>query len=263
MRKIDTSYNYHGFRAHEILSKRAGDLLGDFDISTKVGFFRTSNGFEHSLSPSRLRQAVEEAVEQLGIPPAVIFLHNPEHTLTGLNPAYGQALLAAACTSLEEAASDGLCQSWGIASWNPIPLLRLFTDRYNSTLPAPKILMLRSGLTVNAATLAAGEALTQNFALTPEARWGMSPFGGSSTDPIWHQIDTRIFLPPSERDCSYLQAAFRVSFHLPNVSRVAVGTDRTDHLHELLAATERSVNAAAVTRYRHLLSKRKTRNLSQ
>ncbi|HWR49332.1 MAG TPA: hypothetical protein VN327_17240, partial [Pseudonocardiaceae bacterium] len=86
---LDTGYNYLGFTSHRTLARTAGDLLPEFMISTKVGFFPGSARAEHSLDPRRLRQAVEESVEDLCRPPDVVLLHNPERTLAALPPDAG------------------------------------------------------------------------------------------------------------------------------------------------------------------------------
>lgn len=81
---LDTAYNYRGFTSHRRLAATAGDLLSEFTISTKVGFFPSSRGPEHSLDPVRLRQAVHESAQDLGAQPDVVLLHNPEQTLAEL-----------------------------------------------------------------------------------------------------------------------------------------------------------------------------------
>lgn len=44
---LDTAYNYRGFTSHRTLASTASDLLSEFTISTKVGFFPSSRGHEH------------------------------------------------------------------------------------------------------------------------------------------------------------------------------------------------------------------------
>jgi aryl-alcohol dehydrogenase-like predicted oxidoreductase len=73
---LDTAYNYHRFASHRTLARIAGDLLGRFEISTKVGYFPDG----HDLDPARLRQAVEQAAADLGRIPDTVLLHNPEHS---------------------------------------------------------------------------------------------------------------------------------------------------------------------------------------
>ncbi|WP_133741574.1 aldo/keto reductase [Actinorugispora endophytica] len=250
--RIDTSYNYLGFAAHRTLAQRAGDLLPDLSISTKVGFFLTGTGHsEHSLDPQRLRQAVEKTAEELGVPPDVMFLHNPEHTLTHLEPEQASDVLAAANAELEAAVASGLCASWGIASWNPRPLLPAIKGPRDA--PAPQVFMARAGLIVSSRTLDAIEAAAALWDLSPDQRWGMSPFAGHSTDRVWDQVNARAFLP-DESSCSNLAAAFRASYELPKVSRVAIGTNHLGHLRELLQAAQLPASEAAIASYRTLLA---------
>ncbi|QVJ01007.1 aldo/keto reductase [Nocardiopsis eucommiae] len=249
--RIDTSYNYLDFAAHRTLSQRAGDLLPGLSISTKVGFFPTDTGHSaHSLAPQRLRQAVEQSAEELGVPPDVVFLHNPEHSLTHVEPEEASDLLADAGAELEASVSTGLCGSWGIASWNPRPLLPAI--RVQRNVPVPKIFMARAGLTVSARVLAAIESATALWELSPSQRWGMSPFAGHSTDPVWDRINARAFLL-DDTSTSTLAAVFRVSFELPKASRMAVGTNQLGHLRELLQAARLHVNDSSVASYRNLL----------
>jgi pyridoxine 4-dehydrogenase len=123
VRALDTGYNYLGFTSHRTLARTAGDLLSEFTISTKVGFFPGAAGAEHSLSPRRLFEAVEKSAEDLCLPPDVVLLHNPERTLASLRPGAGSDCLAAACAALHEASAAALCGSWGISSWDPQSLL--------------------------------------------------------------------------------------------------------------------------------------------
>jgi pyridoxine 4-dehydrogenase len=112
---LDTAYNYRGFTSHRRLAVTAGDLLSEFTISTKVGFFPSSRRPEHYLDPARLRQAVHQAVQDLGAQPDVVLLHNPEQTLAGLEPEQGRDRWAAACTALNDMTAAGWCRSWGVA----------------------------------------------------------------------------------------------------------------------------------------------------
>jgi aryl-alcohol dehydrogenase-like predicted oxidoreductase len=83
---VDTAYNYRGFTSHRVLAETAGDLLAEFTLSTKVGFFPGTGGrVVHCLQPGPLRTAIERAVDDLGRTPDVVFLHNPERTLASVN----------------------------------------------------------------------------------------------------------------------------------------------------------------------------------
>ena len=221
-----------GHRSHRTLATVAGDLLPKFSISTKVGYFEDG----HSLDPARLRGAVERAVKELGRELDTVLLHNPEHSTPNTET------LMQACSVLAEAAADGRCRTWGLSIWDPRPLVGL-------DLPRPDVLMVRSGLLVSSSVLDASEALVIGW--RPAAVWGMSPFGGSTAAPVWEKINPRVFLQAS--DATPVQAALRVAFALPKVAAVAVGTDDTDHLRELVGATAHEIDTDAVWEYRHLL----------
>ncbi len=245
---LDTAYNYRGFTSHRRLAATAGDLLGEFTISTKVGFFPGVRGPKHCLDPVRLRQAVHQSVQDLGAQPEVMLLHNPERTLAELTPEQGRDRWAAACTALDNMTAAGWCRSWGVACWDPRPVLTVL-DR---ALPAPALVMVRAGLLVRAEILDASERLATWLGLAAHARWGMSPYGGQATHPVWDEVDARQFLQTGQ-DCSPVPAAFRVAYELPRVSRVAVSTSSVEHLAELVAATALDAEDNRIARYRSLL----------
>ncbi|MGH3888250.1 MAG: aldo/keto reductase [Pseudonocardiaceae bacterium] len=248
MTNLDTAYNYRGFTSHRRLAATAGDLLDEFTISTKVGFFPGGRGSEHCLDPVRLRQAVHQSVQDLKVQPEVVLLHNPERTLAELAPEQGCDRWAAACTALDDTTAAGWCRSWGVACWDPRPVLPVL-DR---ALPAPALLMFRAGLLARSEILDAGEKLATWFGLGRHARWGMSPYGGQATHPVWSEIDTRQFLQGSQ-DCSLIQAALRVAYELPQVSRMSVSASTGEHLAELVAATALDTDDNRIARYRALL----------
>lgn len=210
----------------------AGDLLPKFSISTKVGYFEDG----HSLLPARIRCAVEKTVEDLGCEPDTILLHNPEHSTPGVKT------LRHACATLSDAAAAGLCGRWGISTWDPRPLVGL-------DIPRPDTLMVRSGLLVSSSVLDAAQELVT--AWRPSTVWGMSPFGGSATEPVWARVDPRMFLRVPA--ATAVQAAFRVAFALPEVEAVAVGTDDPEHLRELLGGLEYEIDTEVIRSYRELL----------
>ncbi|MFF4179885.1 aldo/keto reductase [Streptomyces sp. NPDC001750] len=246
VRALDTSTNYLGFRSHRILARTAGDLLPKFRISTKVGYVPRRDSVEHSLDPARLHAAVEQAVKDLGREPDLVFLHNPEHSLR--DAPHGRDVLAQACSTLHDAAEKGLCGDWGVASWDPSALPTLI----DPTAPRPSVLMVRAGLLVGVRTLDAADALIKAWDLGDDAVWGMSPFGGSASDPVWARIDPRVFLRDTSR-LSRVQAAFLAAYHLPRVASVAVGTDEPAHLGELVDALTGEVEERAIQEYRRLL----------
>ncbi|WP_210593684.1 aldo/keto reductase [Streptomyces sp. GESEQ-35] len=247
---LDTSTNYLGFRSHQILAQTAGDLLPKFTVSTKVGYFPGPGGAEHSLDPVRLHAAVEQAAGDLGQEPDLVFLHNPEHSLRKAGP-HGQEALVEACAALDDATGKGLCAAWGIASWDPSSLVGLI----GPTVPRPATLMVRAGLLVGVRTLDAADALIKAWDLDPSEVWGMSPFGGSTSDSVWAKIDPRVFLG-DRRQLSCVQAAFIAAYHLPRVGTVAVGTDEPAHLGELVGALVGEVEERMVQEYRSLLRDR-------
>ncbi|MGW0896459.1 aldo/keto reductase [Streptomyces goshikiensis] len=247
---LDTAAPYLGFRSHTTLSETAADLLPKFTLSTKVGFFPGAGGAEHSLDPGRLRLAVEQAARELGREPDTVLLHNPERSLTGLSLADDHALFGAACAALAEAARDGLCQDWGVASWNPQLLSRARAE----DLPSPDVLMVRAGFLVGIDLLDLVAVLREVWKVGET--WGMSPFGGGH-GKVWEEFDPRPFLRPHHGALSRIQAGFRTSFHLPSATAVAVGTDDSGHLAELVQALSAEVDTDAVSQYLHALHSRR------
>lgn len=233
----------------------AGDLLPEFTISTKVGFFPGTSGPEHSLDPRRLRQAIEDSVMDLRRPPHVVFLHNPESTLAKLPPDAAGDCLAAACTALRDASAAGLCGYWGISCWDPRPLLAPMVNVGITAIPVPDVLMSRAGLLVSADILDASDTIATWCSLDANLRWGMSPFAGHAADPVWTKVNVRTFLEAGQ-ECSVLQAAFRAAYELPSVLQMAVGTNRVDHLRDLVGALGMRVDKNRTSAYRELLRAR-------
>jgi pyridoxine 4-dehydrogenase len=254
VRGIDTAYNYRDFTSHRALSRAAAELLGQFTLSTKVGFFPGSDAGHavHSLEPARLRGAVERSADELGRPPDVVFLHSPERTLADLPTQEGRERLHAACAALAEASAAGWCGSWGIATWDARPVARVIGE--SAVDLTPGTILLRSGLSVADPLLTSNEQLCRVLGVLPHRRWGMSPFGGGTSERAWHTTSLQAFLTPGQHS-SNLQAAFRVAYELPLVTRVAVGTSSPAHLRELVTATELAVSDTAISRYRELISK--------
>ncbi|GAA0426300.1 aldo/keto reductase [Acrocarpospora corrugata] len=241
MTALDTAYNYQHFGSHRALAATAADLLPDFSISTKVGYFPGG----HDLDPTRLRHAVRQSAQDLGRTPDTVLLHNPERSPGGL---------VDGCAALEQARQEGLCRAWGISTWDPQPLLGPLLDG-TGAIPRPDVVMVRAGLTVPAAVLEAGE----RFAEHVRARrvWGMAPFGGDTSDPVWAKIDTSLFLAPGQQ-ATAIQAVTAAAFAIPEVACLAVGTSNLDHLNEVSQASRLEADIATVRRYRDLLSRRAT-----
>ncbi|MGW9152216.1 aldo/keto reductase [Streptomyces virginiae] len=239
---LDTAAPYLGFRSHTVLAETAADLLPKFTLSTKVGFFPGTEGAEHSLDPGRLRVAIQKAARELGREPDTVLLHNPERSLAGLSPAKGHTLLGGACAALADAAHDGLCRDWGVASWDP----RLLSVVQADGVPSPDVLMVRAGFLVGIDLLDATAVLRDVWKVGET--WGMSPFGGGHGN-MWEEFDPRPFLRTHQGDLSRIQAAFRTAFHLPSAAAVAVGTDNPGHLAQLVQALGAEVDTAAVSQY--------------
>ncbi len=226
-------------------------------ISTKVGFFPGTAGAVHSLDARRLHEAVAESAEDLCRPPDVVLLHNPEQTLASLPLDAGSDCLASACTALHDTSTTGLCGSWGISSWDPRPVLAVFTSAGSAAIPTPDVLMSRAGLLVSADILDTCDALAARWDLDVSARWGMSPFAGHATDPVWAAVNVRAFLE-ARQECSALQAAFRAAYELPPVSRIAVGTNSVEHLRDLVTALRLRADKNRIGSYRELLRAKAT-----
>ena len=251
--ELDTSSNYRAFGSHRKLAAEAGDLLAEFTISTKVGYLPGLGApSTHTLSGRLLRLAVERAVDELGVAPAVVLLHNPEASLEQLPLDEAAGELVEACQALRSSQTAGLCQGWGIASWRPASL-EAAVETAGPSLPRPDVLMLRCGLLAGTRVLHSAERLFDQLNLPATGRWGMSPFGGSTTTETWRQIDSRLFLTGND-PATPLQAAFRVAAELPAVSRIAVGTGQLHHLEQLISAADLVVDPAKVAAYRALLA---------
>lgn len=252
VRHIDTSFNYLRFASHRTLAREAHDLLPEFDISTKVGFFPDEDGRPvHHLTPELLRYAVATTVEDLGLEPTTILLHNPEVSLRGLNPVDAFERLQAACAVLEEMRTVGLCGQWGWSTWSPGPILSALGAAHGP-FPAPAVVMVRAGLLVDPDGLDDADRLFTLLDVPAEGRWGMSPFGGDTRQKVWDEVDARVHIAGGTL-CTKAQAAFRTAFKLPVVDRIAVGTENLTHLRELVMSSTLQVDEDTVSTYRGLL----------
>ncbi|KPM52888.1 hypothetical protein ACG83_25995 [Frankia sp. R43] len=256
IRDLDTAHNYADFASLTLLAGVAADLLPQFFLSTKVGFFPSPTGHtEHSLDPARLREAMETTAESLGRAPDVVFLHNPERSIRQGPHRAAHDLLAAACDVMRDAARSGLCVEWGISTWDPRSLVRVLD--HGRGLPAsPAHLMHRSGVLAGAAVVEASETLADLLDVAPEQRWGMSPFAGDTRAPFWDTVNLAPLLS-SPGHHSTVETAFRLAYELPQVGRVAVSANDPEHLRQLVEATRLDVDRAAADRYRSLLRARR------
>lgn len=231
----------------------ARDLLPEFMISTKVGFFpQGGQRAAHHLTPGLLRTGIEQAVDELGVVPSVMLLHNPEESLALLPVEQSYDHLSAACEVFAEAKAAGLCREWGISLWAPGPVLAALTRVPLSAVPRPDVVMVRAGLLARAEALDQADQLFEVMNVPLSGRWGMSPYGGHASDALWNEVNARTLLdgaPP----CNQYQAAFRLAYELPVVQRVAVGTNNPEHLRELVTSTAFPVRDETISTYRTLL----------
>jgi len=232
---LDTAYNYDRFRSHRRLAETAADLLPQFTVSTKVGFFPDG----HDLHPRRLNTAIDQIANDLGRVPDVVLIHNPECSPRELSDA---------CMVLAHARDEGRCGAWGISTWAPRPLTGIPRQ-----LPAPDVLMTRAGLAVPIDILDAGDAVAERIAT--KARWGMAPFGGRGNDPLWRTFAAQTFITAGG-SATVHQAIVATAFALPEVTHMAIGTNDLEHLAELVAGSSLQPDHERVTRYRSLLRQR-------
>lgn len=239
MTDVDTAFSYTDFAAHRLLAAIGPEVTTQLSITTKVGFFQDG----HDLTPTRLSATARQIIDDLGRPPDTLLLHNPERSAP---------MFAAACEELIKLRDAGLCGAWGLSTWDPGALL-------GRDVPGPPdVVMVRCGLSVPHRILAASEQLIKE--LRPREVRGMSPFGGSTTDPIWSKTNPTRFLTSASRskEPNRIQSAYTVAFAVPRVCAIAVGTRDTDHLEQLCDATELEADADTVARYRTLLAERHT-----
>lgn len=218
----------------------------------KSGSSRSATEWSTRSDPARLRGAVQESADTLGIVPDVVFLHSPERSLTELDVLAAAERLAAAASVVAEFAAAGWCNRWGIATWDPRLLARVAAAQ-EADVVVPEVLIVRAGLLVPASVLAAAEQLADRFVVRAENRWGMSPFAGRGADPAWEAVNPRAFLAPTVRS-SPVQAAFAVAYAIPEVHLLAVGTDRSAHLDQLVAASRLPLDQTAIVGYRRCLT---------
>jgi pyridoxine 4-dehydrogenase len=221
-------------------------------ISTKVGFFHSGGNISHSLEPQVLLSAIHQFSNDLGRTPNLIFLHNPERTLSLLGDDQAGRTLAKAVECLQQAVDEGACDSWGISCWEPNHLLRSVK---NTSLPVkPAVLMVRSGLLVKVSDILQAEQL--QLVLNPSMMWGMSPFGGNNPLELFGKVDLSAFLTPSSRSAlaSHAAVALRIAFCLPNVSHIAISTNSCSHLDDLVSGLSLMIDPNQITKYRLLLS---------
>ncbi|WP_370652805.1 aldo/keto reductase [Frankia sp. Cj5] len=259
IRDIDTAFNYADFSSHAQLSAIIPDLLPEFHLSTKVGFFPSSTEHsEHSLEPVRIRRAAEMSADALGCIPDVIFLHNPERGVKAAGDSRGRDLFLEAAQTLDEAAKSGVCAAWGISTWDARPLVDVLGGHLPDSTPRPAHLMHRSGVLASPAVWEAADTFAGLLRVDVRNRWGMSPFGGDTRLPFWGDLNLASLLstrPPS--DIAAPQVAFRLAYELPPVARVAVSVNGLNHFTQLVEATRLEVVPEKIERYKDLLRRRR------
>ncbi|MEU1372625.1 hypothetical protein ABZ442_03030 [Streptomyces triculaminicus] len=73
---------------------------------------------------------------------------------------------------------------------------------------------------------------------------------------MWGRLDPRVFIADADDALFALQAVFRTAFSLPEVGRIAVGTDNPSHLRELTDALRYEPDVGRLRMYRQLLRQR-------
>ena len=244
IRHLDTAYNYGGFEGLDRLGERRAAQR--FAVTSKVGFFRSPGGSGvHTLDPDRLYRAAEDTVRRLGAPLDTILLHNPEEVAAVPQPSLTK-LLGSAAEALARAVHDGLAGRWGLSVWRPGPVCAAL-QRAGLR---PDVLITRAGLGVGADTMA------MVVRCRDAVRWpgiefrGMAPFGGSRAAILLGAADLTPFVSVPATNA---QAALRVSFELPEVEMVALGTDDPAHMREAMAACAMEVDREQVSAYRDIL----------
>ncbi|MFC7344510.1 hypothetical protein [Saccharopolyspora griseoalba] len=234
---------YHRGHAHRDLAGAAGDLLERCTISTKI-----------SPRPGHppLRDQAWRAVEDLGSVPAVMLVHNPETVVAGLSPTEARRWWSATAETMADLVARGACRMWGLASWDPRVLGALLDSRTGAQTPSPQVAMVRAGFLVPAGVLTASDTLLHQLGLPHANRWGMSPFAGQPH--LLDGINLTQFLTGPPPGAAQLPAALAAAFHLPEVSRIAVGASTPAHLDQLLDAVDVGIQHQRLSDYRQRLT---------
>lgn len=246
IRHLDTAYNYGRFQCLD----RLGELRAPqrFAITSKVGFLPSSDGSgTHTLDPSMLYSATEDSARRLGAPLDTILLHNPEEGAAATSPSPLAESLEAATEALARAVHHGLAHRWGISVWRP----HVAEEALRLTDIRPDVFMTRAGLSVSAPIMAAARRCRDAVAWPGIEFRGMAPLGGSRATRLLHATDLTPFV---DGPATNAQAALRVSFELPEVSMIALGTNDPAHLHDAMVACDMEVDAEQISMYCDVLS---------
>lgn len=77
----------------------------------------------HAMTPAFLRNQAQRSLRNLGVERVdYLYLHNPEHQLTGITREEFAARVRAAFEALEQLVGEGLIASYGCATWNGLRL---------------------------------------------------------------------------------------------------------------------------------------------
>jgi pyridoxine 4-dehydrogenase len=111
--------------------------------------------------------------------------------------------------------------------------------------------MTRAGLSLSADAMAAANHCRDAVMWPGIELRGMAPFGGSRAARLLRATDLTPFVGGPSTNA---QAALRVSFELPEVEMVAIGTSNPAHMREAVVACTMEIDHEQVSAYRDILS---------
>jgi pyridoxine 4-dehydrogenase len=166
VRDLDTAYNYQWSTSHQVLARVAGELLGEFTLSTKVGFFANGDPAgcaQHSLETARLREAVERG--------------SRPHTGSRVPTQSGAHSRRVTDQRRPLSAGRRVQRAGRDRRGQPVPRLGdrrsivkvIDEDTFGVQ---PRALLLRAGLSVPHPVLSAGEQMCRVLGAAPNRRWG-------------------------------------------------------------------------------------------
>lgn len=178
-----------------------------------------------------------------------MLVHNPEHIVDHMPPVQGRCWWTGVAEQMARLVASGVCQAWGIATWDPRPLLPILTS--GKSAPVPQVVMVRAGLLVPADVLTAADTLLEHLNIAAAGRWGMSPFAGEPE--LLAHAGISQFLTSHTPTRATAAVALAASWQLSGVSRIAVGASSAQHLDELATAVNAPVDEERLNRYRQRL----------
>lgn len=127
---IDTAANYRNGMSERLI----GRLLLDGRLNRQTTFVITKGGYansdlalhlaeherkhHHSVRAAYIMKSLRASVKNLGAAPSCYLVHNPDTALKYMTAEQLYAALTITFTALEEAVSDGLIASYGVAVWH-------------------------------------------------------------------------------------------------------------------------------------------------